>query len=177
MTNLPVPSLAAPVTGTPISQAYLTSQVYNPLYFLLNRPICTVYQVTPQTMPTLASPAPITMDGSSIDTYGGHSNSTNPSRYVAPVPGIYKVWGSFAGGGLSSQTEFIAYIAKNGAEITGSRAADVSNASHAYALATPPVFLSLATGDYVELYGAGDGTGNTHTGLPTSSLSVEFAHA
>lgn len=176
MSNLPVPSLAAPVTGTPISQSYLTQQLYNPLYFLLNRPICTVYQVTAQTMPTLASPAPITMDGSSIDTYSGHSTTTNPSRYVAQVAGIYKVWGSFAGGGLSSQTEFVAFITKNSAEITGSRAADVSNASHAYALATPPVFVTLAAGDYIELYGAGDGTGNTHTGQPTSSLSVEFAH-
>lgn len=176
MSNMPVPSLAQPVVGFPISQSYLTNQVYNPLYFLLNRPICAIYQVTSQTMPPLSTPAPITMDGSLFDTYGGHSNSTNNSRYVARVSGIYKVWGSFAGGGLSSQTEFVAYVAKNGNEITGSRAADVSNSSHAYALATPPVFVTLVAGDYVELYGAGDGTGNTHTGLPTSSLNVEWAH-
>lgn len=176
MTNLPVPTLAAPVTGNPISQSYLNSQVYNPLTFLLNPPIFAGYQVTGQSIPTGQSPVAITMDGETLDTYSGHSNTTNPSRYTAQVAGTYKVWGGFAGGGFASQTVFFAYIAKNGTEVTGSRATDVGNSSHSYVLATVPVFVTLTVNDYVELWGASDTAGTAHTGTPTSSLNVQFIH-
>lgn len=176
MTNLPVPSLAAPAVGFPISQSYLTQQVYNPLTFLLNPPIFAGYQTTGQSIPSGQSPVAITMDSEAIDTYAGHSNTTNSSRYTAQVAGTYKVWGGFAGGGFTSQTVFYAFIAKNGVEVTGSRATDVGNSSHAYALATVPVFVTLAVGDYVELYGASDTAGTSHTGGPTSSLNVEWRH-
>lgn len=176
MTNLAVPSLTAPQVGNPISQSYLTNQMYNPLTFLLNPPLFAGYQVTGQSIPTGQSAVAINMDGTLTDTYGGHSNSTNPSRYTAQVAGVYKVWGGFAGGGFTSQTVFLAYIAKNGAEVVGSRASDVGNASHSYALATIPVFVTLAVGDYVELWGASDVTGVAHVGNPTSSLNVEWRH-
>lgn len=177
MTNLPVPALAAPVVGNPISQSYLTSQVYNPLTFLLNPPLFAGYQTTAQSIPSGQSAVALNMDSETLDTYSGHSNTTNPSRYTAQVAGTYKVWGCFAGGGFSSQTVFFAYVAKNGTEVTGSRASDVGNSAHAYALATSPVFVTLAVNDYVELYGASDTAGSSHVGNPTSSLNVQFVHA
>lgn len=176
MANLPVPTPASETAGNLITGALWNANVYNGLTFLLNPPLFSGYQSTGQSIPSGQNPVAINIDTETLDTYGGHSNSTNPSRYTAQVAGTYKVWGGFAGGGFASQTVFLAFIAKNGTEVPGSRTSDVGNASHSYSLATVPVFVTMVVNDYVELYGASDVAGTSHTSFPTSSLNVQFVH-
>jgi hypothetical protein len=164
------------VPGNFMTASLWNANVFNGLTFLLSKPIFQGHQATSQTVSGTATA--LTIDTGDIDTYNGHSNTSNSSRYVGQVPGYYKVWGGYAAGGLSSQTYCLAYAAKNGTEVTGSRVTDVSNSSHSYAINTNPVVVFLnGTTDYVEIYGATDGSGSTHTGLPASSMMAEWIHA
>lgn len=89
MTNLPVPSLAAPVTGFPISQSYLTSQVYQPLSFLLNPPVCFLYANAAQTLTASGTNYLVTINSAFFDPYAGYSSNA----WVVPVAGWYDIEG------------------------------------------------------------------------------------
>lgn len=176
MTNLPVPSLAAPVVGNPLSQSYLTGQMYNALSFLLNPPLFQGYQATGNQS---VNGSAITMDSETADTYNGHSTTTNTSRYTAQVAGYYLVWGGVCVNGATSQTEINVWVTKNGTEVTGTRDVDVANSSHTYSIVSIPQQVFLNIGDYVELYASADGTTpTTHGGTTqTSSLNALWVHA
>ena len=82
MANLPVPIPAAEVPGNFITGALWNANVFNGLTFLLNPPLFAGYQTTGQSIPSGQSPVAITMDTETIDTYGGHSTTTNASRFT-----------------------------------------------------------------------------------------------
>lgn len=157
MTNLPVPTLAAPVTGNPISQSYLTSQLYNPLTFVLNPPIFNAVQAsTTDTIPTGISWTSINFkDSAGIyqDTYGGHSLTTNPTRYTAAVTGWYTVSGCATFGTTNTTGLRGVRIAKNGIQVQGMccvfQAPTSTNVS--VAIATPTRDILLGVGDYIEV--------------------------
>lgn len=185
MTNLPVPSLAAPVTGNPISQSYLTSQVYNPLTFAFNKPIFNAVQAS--TTDTLTSGISWTSlnfkDSAGIyqDTYGGHSLTTNPSRYTAVVAGWYTVNGCATFGTTSTTGLRGVRIAKNGAAVQGMccmfQAPTSTNVSPAIATPTRDVFLNV--GDYIEVQALQNSGGNLSTIAGTdlsSGLYARFSH-
>lgn len=176
MANLPVPVPASEVAGNLITGALWNANVFNGLTFMLNPPIFFGYQSTNQT--GLSTGTPITIDTETLDSYAGHSNSTNPSRYTAQVPGAYMVWGGACVNGATSQTYIAAYIAKNGAETPGSRGMLPANSSHTYTCPTVPTVVNMVAGDYVELYVSVDGTSpSTHSGsTQTSSLTVIWIH-
>ena len=178
MTNLAPPTPYQWNVGDIGSAALLNSQLYNGLTFLLNRPIFYGYQGAGQSL-TSGSASAITIDTNSIDTYNGHSTTTNPSRYTAQQAGYYKVWGVACVNGATSQTYIAAFIAKNGAETAGSRGMLPANSSHTYSVTTSPVILYLnGTTDYVELWAQADGTSpSTHgSGSQNSALCAEFIH-
>jgi hypothetical protein len=177
LTNLPVPVPAQESAGNLITGALWNASVYNGVTFLLNPPIFAGWQNTSQSLSTTA--VAITMDSETADSYGGHSTTTNTSRYVAQVAGYYMVWGCLAVNGATSQSEILTYVAKNGSEVPGSRTTDVANSSHTYVANTAPVIVQMNANDYVELYGIADGTTpTTHGGgTPSSALNAIFIHA
>lgn len=177
MSGLAVPTLASEVPGNFITGALWNSNVYNGLTFLLNRPIFYGYQGG-ATQGLTSGGTAITIDTNVVDTYGGHSTTTNNTRYVGQVPGYYKAWGVVCVGGATSQTELAAYMAKNGSELAGARSNLPANSSHTYSIPTSPVFVYLnGTTDYVELYGAADASPGTHSSsTQTSAFCVEFIH-
>lgn len=89
--------LAVPTLPTEVPGNFMTSALYNTLGinglgFSLNPPVATVYQTVTQALATSTNVA-VTFDSSFLDTYGGHSNTTNTSRYVGQVPGYYLIYG------------------------------------------------------------------------------------
>lgn len=178
MTNLPVPSLAAPVVGFPASQAYLTAQVYNPLTFALNVPLYVGTQTVAQSLANTAW-AGINMDTEQVDTYSGHSTTTNPNRYTAQVTGWYDVCGvvNFSTNTAGSRG---ARIAVNASAIQGSAqmAAPVGGTTDT-AVCTPVRSVFLNTNDFIEVQAWQSSGGALSTHCPSdlsSALWVAWRH-
>jgi hypothetical protein len=183
-----VPNLPVPVIGTEIPGNFVTSASYNVLgnaglEFALNVPIATLYQNTTQSLTSSANTA-ITLDGESLDTYGGHSTSTNNSRYTAQVPGYYLVYGVvvFA----TNATGWRACtIAKNGSASAVPGAFGIyQTTSSALALSAAPalgIIQMNGTTDYVEIYADQNSGGPLATAVAAtiqqSCMSVWWMHA
>lgn len=88
---LPVPPLAA--VPSPITHAWLNSNVRDTIAQLVYPPICKVVYNGSTSLPSQTYPAGTTVPlGSvSVDNYGGYSTST--SKYTAPLSGRYYVYG------------------------------------------------------------------------------------
>jgi hypothetical protein len=150
MTNLPVPVPATVQPGSLITGALWNANVANGITFSTNVPMFYGYQSAAQSLTNNAAAA-ITLDSSTIDTYAGHSNSSNNSRYVAQIPGWYLVSGTVVFGPNATAGRG-ATIYKNGTEVLG--AAGFSAGTTPFASATGMCLVYLnGTGDYVELWG------------------------
>lgn len=140
--------------------------------FLLNRPRAVLYQATAQTVANATWTA-TTFDSNLLDNYGGHSNSTNNSRYTSQVAGWYSLRG---GGGwvtAASGTGRGADFYKNGAFYQPGAAVVGSSGAVHVTPATGDMF--LAVGDYVELWVWQNSGGNLNTngtGQYASYMSV-----
>lgn len=174
MTNLPVPTLASEVPGNFLTSALWNAAVVNGLTFALNAPMFYGYQAVAQSIPNNAATA-ITLDSESIDSYGGHSTSSNTSRYVAQVPGWYLCAATTVFGANTTAGRG-ATVYKNGVEVPG--AAGFSSGATPYSSATGMCFVYLnGSGDYVEMWGyqncgAALATNTTHN----SSFMVLWVH-
>lgn len=174
MTNLPVPVPASEQAGNLITGATWNATVYNGLTYLLNPPAFWGYQTAAQSL-TANNPAAILLDSEQIDSYGGHSTTSNTSRYVAQVSGYYfafasVIWQSNATGNR------VAQLYKNGSPINAAYGSFSTTAFLASAVAAGIV--QLNSGDYLEMY-ANQGTAvSTQASAPQySSLLLWFMHA
>jgi hypothetical protein len=177
--NLPVPVPRTWSVGEVGTGAYENS-LRDGLNFLLNPPLAYLTQTATQSV-GVSSWTAINLDVTVADTYGGHSNVTNNSRYTAQVAGWYAVCGIAAWVSVAASTSRASRLAKNGASIAGS-AAFVPNPSNgsSVGVATPTVPVFLNAGDYVEVNGWQTSAGALSTlaaGDLDSSLTVWWIHA
>jgi hypothetical protein len=146
--------------------------------FLLNPPIFRGIQIVTQSM-TSGTLTAITFTSSAYDTYSGHSNVTNPSRYTAVVSGYYTVSGVVAFAASSSGSRQ-ATIVVNGSNINGATGFISSTPStDVAAVVSPTLDVFLNVGDFVELWAAQDSGGSLSTSVTspiTSSLWVRYSH-
>lgn len=149
---LPVPVLATEVPGNYLTAALWLANVYNPFQFLLNPPMFFGYQATAQSVAN-NSATPITLDMETFDTYGGHSTTTNTSRYVAQVAGTYLVTGTTAWV-TNATDERVTGFAKNGTIIVGgSQVQSPTLSGHVSVVQGTWIPVALNVGDYVEVWG------------------------
>lgn len=120
--------------------------------FQQNPPEFAIYQATLQSVPNNAFTA-ITFDGSTRDTYNGHSTVTNNTRYTAQVAGTYEISGG-TGWAANATGSRGGSIYKNGAPLTGqtSLVQAVTTAAGTTVAPIPSCFVDLNVGDYVELW-------------------------
>lgn len=179
MANLPVPIPRNFAVSEVESGATLNS-LRDAVLFALNPPEAVLYQAAAQSIPNGAWTA-VGQDSTTIDTYGGHSNSTNNSRYTAQVAGTVWVRGT-AGFAANATGVRGGAIYKNGAEIEGHTQAVFAPTGGGYQT-VQPVFdeVQLAVGDYVELfvYQSSGAALNTSSGWigQRCGLSVLWFHA
>jgi len=173
---IPTPLLATPGTSY-ITGAIWNATVRDVLTYATNVPVFvgvqTISQSTSNGWTTCALDTEIT------DTYGGHSTSSNPSRYTAQVAGWYTVCGVAVFVGSSSGVR-AARIQVNGSLVQGtSQFVAPSSAGSFTGVMTPTRAVQLAVGDYVEL-GLGQTTGGAlSTGIASdlaSALYVAWCH-
>jgi hypothetical protein len=177
MTNLPVPIPASEVPGNFITGALWNANVYNGLTFLLNPPVFVGYQSTVQSIPNSTWTA-LSLDTTTVDSYGGHSNVTNNSRYTAQVAGWYTVCGVYAPTGNSTSFR-AAKINVNGTAILGT-AAYLGAMGAEMGIVTPTKDVYLNAGDYVEVcayQGSGGSLSTILDGDLRTGLWVRWSHA
>jgi hypothetical protein len=168
VTNLPVPTWAQVVPGG-FDTSALFNTVSNNGNFLTNPPIFSGYQSAAQSIGnnTLVAAA---LDTTFIDTYGGHSNVTNNSRYIPTVSGFYIVVGTYGAAANSTGNRFV-QIFKNGTQVNlGQNGGQAANSANSGALQVLTIVQCNGTTDYVETYlfqnsGGALNTVNTQTGM------------
>lgn len=177
-------TLAPPVEATVAPGATITSALWNAgvrdgVNFLANKPILFVTQTSTQNLTSSAWTA-LNFDTTVVDSYGGHSNVTNNSRYVGQQPGYYLVGGCSCAA-FNSTGQRAAAVAKNGTRVQGS--GTLIQATSALSATAPtlfvPVFLNGST-DYVEIHGYQNSGGTLATASSAdldSSMIVYWLHA
>lgn len=178
MATVPVPhqfAVGEQATSTNINT------YYSGIQFLENPPVCQLYQATFQTIGT-GSPTAITFDGSVTDTYNGHSNVTNNSRYTFQVAGTYLLAGSSAWSGNATGVRGSEFVINGTTTVPGSQIilAAIPSAGNNTNVPATTCLVKVNVNDYVELYGVQTSGGNlaTQTGSGNAStMMVYWVHA
>lgn len=136
--------------------------------YTLAQPVFQGYQATAQAI-TSGAWTGISIDTGVIDSDGGHSNVTNPSRYTCQVAGIYLVLG-FADFVSNATGVRGSRIALNGTAIRGSQTNLTTTNGSVFAAPCWAV-QRLIVGDYVEVQGFQNSGGNLNTANGTDATS------
>lgn len=164
MANLAVPTQRTFSVGEYETGAYFNSNVRDTGTYLLNIPIVNAIQATAQTVST-GLWTPLTLDSTVVDSYGGHSNSTNNSRYTCQAAGWYLVTAASCWVSNATGWRGIRLLKNSNTAIAGSGAELSANASGVTAIGTPSVIIYLNVGDYVEGEGYQTTGGNLNTSV------------
>lgn len=159
------------------SAALLNAQLYDGLTFLLNPPAFSGYQNTVQSL-TSSTWTGLNIDVTNYDNYSGHSNTTNPSRYVAQVAGTYTCCGVYAPAGNATGIRAVR-LQKNGSPVLGASVYAPAYGTVEMGVATPTVDIPLLLGDYVEVAGWQSSGAALNTILDVDlrcGLWVRFSH-
>lgn len=115
------------------------------------------------------------------DTYGGHSTSTNPSRYVAQYAGWYTVCGVVCWSNSNTSNARGARIALNGNPVQGTAVLYGATSTTDTVVSTPARDIYLnGTTDYIELQGWQNTGGNLATAIAadvSSALWMRWSHS
>lgn len=169
-----VPVTRTFVSGEVVLASHFNTNINGPLGFLLAPPIFQGRQTVAQTLTTGVFAA-ITMDAEDVDSAGGHSTSSNTSRYIAQYAGWY-ILGGVAGIAANATGRRLTKWRVNGsADVNGSGVFSPSTAASVVKvpLATIKVFLNV--GDYVEAMVAQESGGNVNTAVSATDQSYAGA--
>jgi hypothetical protein len=163
-----VPTFATEVPGNFLTAALWLASVQQGAGWMINaRPVFHGFQAVAQSFTTVVSAA-FLLDSEDYDTDGGHSTSTNTSRFTPQTPGTYLVIGS--SGWAANATGFRrVWLQKNGTALIGTGlGVDAGTANICGGLCMAFVVLNGTT-DYVEVWGQ-QGSG----GSLLSSVAGQF---
>lgn len=154
---------------------------YSAISFLENPPIATMYQANPQTIASGGEVA-IALDSTSFDSYNGHSNVTNNTRYTFQVAGMYLVAGLVAWSPNATGIRAASLRLNGTTDVIASQVIlqTVSTGGINCNVPTRTAVIQVNVNDYVELMGTQTSGGNlaTQTGSPNQcGLSVCWLHA
>lgn len=171
-----IPTIPTEVPGNFWTSALWNANVLGGLNYLFAPVRFKGYSSTTQTISSSTSSTVLTLDTEIVDSDGGHSTTTNTSRYTAQTAGLYYVSGSCCigpTGGSSTGTRTI-QIFLNGAGITGSAVQAAPSPANSTGVFTSTT-VQMAVGDYVEVAfwqnsGANQTTSTTNAIATTMNL-------
>lgn len=179
MANLPVPNPRTAVAGEFETAAFM-NMFRDAINFLANPPMATLYQ-TAATASVNAVWIALGMDTTTVDTYGGHSNTTNNSRYTAIVAGTYEICGTVAWPANSVGARGVRIMKNGSTVITGAATFTGTTNGDVYAIATPTYQVAMQVGDYLEVWGFQSSGGALSTSVAAadirSSMNIRWVHA
>jgi len=172
--NLPVPVLRTFQSGEVETGAYFNA-FRDAVNFVINKPMAFLYQSAGQSVANNTNTA-ITLDATREDTYGGHSNTTNNSRYTAQVAGTYGIIGHVSWPVNATGVRALE-LYKNGTVYTSGNQGGPAPVTNWTAQETR-ITMPLAAGDYVEMFAqqasGGALTLNSGTAPYQTYMSVEW---
>lgn len=179
MALLQVPTMRTWTVGEYETGAFFNSNVRDTGNFLLNVPGAFLTQNATQSIANSTWTA-ISFDQSVFDSYGGHSNVTNNTRYTAVVSGWYIVFGCVSYAGNATGNRGTA-VAKNGTRVQGACGfVPTITVGNSPTTPSPPCIVFLNVGDYVEIDGYQTSGGalatNSNSDLD-SSMTIVWVHA
>jgi hypothetical protein len=149
-----LPAIATEVPGNFITSALWASQVTATMQWMMGNatngvPRFKGYAATTQPLASATTDTAINLDTEQWDSDGGHSTTTNPSRYTVQVAGQYHVVvvGSFPTNATGDRK---LGVNVNGAAAMGSVTQQAAPSAHSWS-GCVAVDLSLNVGDYVEM--------------------------
>lgn len=160
-----VPVTRTFVAGEVVLASYFNTNINGPINFLLAPPLYMGRQTSTQTLTTGVDTA-ITQDTEDVDSAGGHSTSTNPSRYTYVYPG-WMQWSGKVSFASNATGQRATNFSKNGTLLNGSGVllTAVNGLSTRLIAVTMPIFGNA--GDYVEIVGFQNSGGNLATAVTT----------
>lgn len=167
-------------TGVVSTSSEMNTFVRDPLLFLFSKPAAELRQTVAQSIPNVTWTS-ITFDVEDLDSdpagTGGHSTSSNTSRYVAVYAGWYRVSGGveFA---INATGQRACAWAVNGTLVAASRTLISATAALGMGVPAKTKLVFLNIGDYVEMqvYQNSGGALNTAVvaeGAPSMSVVWE----
>lgn len=168
-----IPTIPTVSPGQPWTSAMFNGVIGQGLLLLLNPPLALLGQTASQSISNNLVTT-INWDNESYDSYGGHSNTVNNTRYVVQIPGFYDVlvsldWATNATGTREAS------IIKNGVGIPGAFAsANAASLSHGLQVS---ITVQCAVGDYIEATGYQNSGSGLTVGTGQSVMQVRFVHA
>ncbi|MFF4403845.1 hypothetical protein [Streptomyces sp. NPDC001404] len=163
-----VPSAATVVPGQYVSGALWNANVQALSSFITGPPVFSGYQATSQSIAN-ATFTSLTIDTTIVDSDGGHSNTTNPSRYTATVPGTYLVIGTVGWSGTANGYRRIRLML-NGNPIIGTAVGSDAVNAVLSGQCTSTIVAMNGTTDYVEVQG-----GQSSGGALATYVSSDFS--
>lgn len=156
-----VPPLTSWDVGVNPTSTILNARIRDAIAFLKNRPHAVLRRITSNQPLSNNTVTPIMWNSEDMDTDGGHSNVTNPSRYTFNTPGVYYVntvlvWGQSTVGKRSM------FFALNGdtSRRYGWNSIFPINASGADMCLNACAHVTAQAGDYIEVWGLQDSGGS-----------------
>lgn len=142
------PSIPTITPGQAWTAALFNTVIAQGLSFLAAPPVAQLYQATAQTLANNTA-TPISFDGETSDTYGGHSLTTSNSEYICQYPGYYLLLGGVA---VATNTSGYrrAHFTVNGSVVQGAQGAPAPNYE---TVTTTSAITYLTAGQYVQLIG------------------------
>lgn len=164
-----IPSVPTEVPGNFWTSALWNTNVLGGLGYLFSPVRFKGYSSTTQSLASGTSGIVLTLDTEVVDSDGGHSTTTNTSRYTAQTAGLYYVSGAVTFATNATNTRTL-QVFLNGAGVTGS-AMQVAPAPNRGASVFTSTIVQLAVGDYVEL-AAWQDSGSTLTTSNSNAIST-----
>jgi hypothetical protein len=173
--TLAVPIEATVAPGQTIASALWNAGVRDAVNFAINPPRARMIQGSTATSMGNNAWNVVGFDTTAIDTYGGHSNTVNNSRYTCQLAGRYRIIGIISWGGATTSYRYVR-IQVNGSPVQGSATALNPTLSYLTGMAgEATAFLNV--GDYVEVAGLQATGGALSTSINSdfdSSLDVQW---
>lgn len=145
---------AAPAVPYAWSQQPISAAMWNQYQyavgFHIRPPFALLLQNTMQSVPSV-TPTRILFDNPVRDSDAGHSTTANPSRYTAPIPGLYHicVFGSLLGGSTAGGERSLSIVLNGGAYWAMHLLAPTSYGNGSFG-GSVQAEIPMNTGDYVE---------------------------
>lgn len=173
------PVMASESPGNLLTGALWNANVKALGDFVTGKPIFSGIANTAQSIPNNVFTA-MTIDTEVFDSDGGHSTTTNTSRYTCQVAGIYLLTGNVVLPASGTGTRGAEFNLNGTTAINGSEQLIAPSPGFATTIAPTPTYVRLAVGDYVQLMGfqnSGSPIVTTTVGAAMTYFSVEWIEA
>jgi hypothetical protein len=175
---LSVPSLPSRASGLRLTSTVWKADITDVGNFFANPPIFISVQTAAQSIPDSTVTA-IAMNNTSIDSYVGHSDTVNNTRYTATAAGWYLLIGSVSYA-VNATGNRIAEFRKNGAASAvalGQGAHPTTDTSNNPTPRASSIIYMNGTSDYVELYAYQTSGGALNTVPGQSGFAAVWLHS